>query len=300
MKRIIFILLSLFLLIGLFSCGKGENENDSDDDTGRTAVLFSSLAEIWTEAGGEIDITVGETVERGLASEGTLLVDDGAGKTINTELLLSYKPELVICSSDVPAQVEVAKILEDAGIKTLTLRVETFSDYLAALKTMTEITGNNDVYIEKGEKLKEEIESLLISERVAELAGTRILFIRAGSSVSSVKSKTEKDHFAAAMLSDLGCVNIGSESPLESAELGMESILAADPEFIFFSLMGNEEAARANVEKILCGEAWSALTAVKEGRVVILPKDLFHFKPCSRWYEAYAFLADILCGGFEN
>ena len=55
----------------------------------RVAVLMSSLAEVWALAGGKIDITVGESVERGFAGGSVILVDLGAGKTINTELLIN-------------------------------------------------------------------------------------------------------------------------------------------------------------------------------------------------------------------
>ena len=44
-------------------------------------MLFSSFADVWETAGGRVDITVGESVERGFAPEDVLLVDDGAGKT---------------------------------------------------------------------------------------------------------------------------------------------------------------------------------------------------------------------------
>ena len=67
------------------------------DDTGveitlpekptRVAVLFSSFAQVWELAGGKVDITVGESVERGFASQDAVLVDGGAGKTINSEAL---------------------------------------------------------------------------------------------------------------------------------------------------------------------------------------------------------------------
>ncbi|MBP1553187.1 MAG: hypothetical protein J6B21_03445, partial [Oscillospiraceae bacterium] len=50
----------------------------------KVAVLFSSFADIWVTAGGTVDITVAEAVERGFADETAALVDGGAGKTINT------------------------------------------------------------------------------------------------------------------------------------------------------------------------------------------------------------------------
>ena len=70
----------------------------------KVAVLFSSLADVWCLAGGEVAITVGESVERGICSDDVLLVDSGAGKTIDTEMLIAYEPDLVIYSLDVEAQ----------------------------------------------------------------------------------------------------------------------------------------------------------------------------------------------------
>lgn len=40
--------------------------------------------------------------------------------------------------------------------------------------------------------------------------------------------------------------------------------------------------------------AWSSLTAVKEGRYIVLPKDLYLYKPNARYVEAYEGLAKIL------
>ena len=55
----------------------------------KTAVLFSSFAEVWELAGGNVSITVGESIERGFAGSDAIIVDAGAGKTINTELLVA-------------------------------------------------------------------------------------------------------------------------------------------------------------------------------------------------------------------
>ena len=57
--------------------------------------------------------------------------------------------------------------------------------------------------------------------------------------------------------------------------------------------MGNEDAAMKNINSMLEEETWKSLTAVKENRVVILPKDLFHFKPNAKWADAYKYLIDI-------
>ena len=289
-KACLLMLLSLSLIVS--GCGGAAPSTNTGKPT-RVAVLFSSLAEIWLEAGGDVAITVGETVERGFADADTPLVDSGAGKTVNVELLLSLEPDLVICSTDIAAQAEAAALLREAGIATLVLRVETLDDYVAALAAMTEITGNTDA-LQNALAMKARIDGLLSSERVTALAGTRILFVRAGSTAASTKTKGSADHFAAHMLRQLGCINLADDTPLSLDSIGMEAILASDPDHIFFSMMGDEAAARANIEALLESETWQALSAVREGRVTVLDKSLFHFKPCGRWEQAYLALVDCL------
>ena len=260
----------------------------------RVAVLFSSLAEIWLEAGGEIAVTVGESIERGFCGEDIPLVDAGSGKSINAELLLSCAPDFVICSTDTPAQAELAGLLNRAGIPCAQMCIDSLADYLYTLEVMTAITENPAAYETSGAAVQAQVEALLKSEGAQALAGMRILFVRAGSTARSTKAKGTQDHFACAMLAELGCINIADEAPILLDGLSMESILAADPDYVLFAMQGDEAAARANIESMLQTPAWAQLAAVRQGRWAILPKELFHFKPNARWAQAYAYLINLL------
>ena len=55
-----------------------------------------------------------------------------------------------------------------------------------------------------------------------------------------------------------------------------------------------DDAIAAYREAFEQNPVWSELTAVREGHVVILPKDLFQYKPNARWAEAYYYLYRIL------
>lgn len=256
----------------------------------RVAVLFSSLADIWVSAGGSLAITVGETVERGIVAANTaVLVDAGAGKEIDREALIAASPDLVITSADIEAQRECAAFLRENGITVAEFRVECFADYLTVLKICTELTGRPDLYETLGTAQQTRIDALLTQKP---LSGKRILFIRAGSSARSVKAKGGADHFAAAMLTELGAVNIADEAPLLLDGLAMEVILAEDPDYIFFTAMGDEEASKAYVAQMLQGAEWQALSAVRKSKWSYLPKDLFHYKPCGAWADAYDYLAN--------
>ncbi len=98
--------------------------------------------------------TVGDSVERGFAAAGTVLVDDGAGLKIDTELLAASKPDFVIASADISAQREVCQRLSKAGIPCAAFTEETVDEYLAILKIFTDITGNTKAYETYGVDLK--------------------------------------------------------------------------------------------------------------------------------------------------
>ena len=246
-------------------------------------------------AGGEIAVTVRESVERGFADANTILVDDAAGKRIDTETLIASAPDLVIGSADIEAQCDAADVCRSAGIPTLLLRVESFDDYLAVLKLFTTLTGNDDRYATYGTELSADIRAQ-IADYTAGAEETSVLFIRAGSGARYTKAKTAEDHFAAAMLEELGCRNIADAAPVLLDGLSFEEILAKDPDHIFISTMGDEDAAKAYMDDLLKEPTWQSLTAVKEGNVHYLPKSLFQYKPNARWGEAYTYLITILEG----
>jgi iron complex transport system substrate-binding protein len=258
----------------------------------KTAVLFSSLAECWIEAGGEVYVTVGESVERGLVKEETELVDKGAGKTVDTEKLISLEPDFVICSADIASHRDVASALKKAKIPVAMLRMDTFEDYLTILRTLTKITGKTENYEQFGENAKSEIEQIISGEKREN--NPKILFVRSGSSYSSAKAKKADDNFAAKILEDFGCINIADKAEVLLDNLSAEVILKENPQYIFVSVMGDYDNSKAYMQELLAKKEYACLDAVKNGRVYFLPKELFQYKPCGRWAESYRYISSIL------
>ncbi len=259
----------------------------------KTAVLFSSFAEIWSLAGGQIAVTVGESVDRGFADANTPLVDRGAGKTVDCEMLVSLQPDFVIASADIPAQVQAAALLQSKGVACALFSVEEFQEYLSVLKICTDINENPTAYETYGTSVQTQVEAVL-SETREKAHRKRILFIRSGASAASAKAKTADEHFAAAMLRQFGTYNIAENAQVLTQTLSTEEILLQDPDMIFVSVMGDEAASREYMESVLQTKPWQQLTAVRNGKVYFLPKDLFQYKPNHRWGEAYSFLAELL------
>lgn len=310
--KLLILALCCFFIIGCAKQEKSEEKSDifyqfTDDNQTeiilkekpqKVAVLFSSFAEIWNISGGEVAITVQESVDRQFASAEVILVDEGAGKTINTELLIEAQPDLVICTLDLDAQRETANLLNEAGIPAACFHIETLEDYLRVLEICTEINENPEAYQLYGTDVKSKIDTLLAGiDRTQEKE--KILFIRSGSSASSTKAKQAKDHFAAAMLEEINTYNIAENAPVLLDGLSIEEILSEDPKMIFVTTMGNEEASKDYFDSVLQDPTWQSLSAVQKNQVYYLPKELFQFKPNQRWAEAYQYLIDLVYGNEE-
>lgn len=258
------------------------------------AVLTSSLADLWITAGGDVDITVYETVERGIASE-VILVDSGAGKTVSLELLIASQPDFVLYASDLSGQAQCAELLRDANIPAAGFSVDTFDDYLRLLRICTDILGTSENYEKHGTQLQEKVDALLTLAQQQD-AQPDILFVRAGSSSRYTKAKTADNHFVCGMLKQLGTHNIAEDAPILLDGLSTEAILLADPDFIFFTTMGDESAGQAYMESLLRDPVWQTLSAVKSGNVYHLPKELCQYKPNASWDAAYRLLIRLLYG----
>ena len=259
----------------------------------RVVCLYGSYAEAWLLAGGTLcGVTDDAVTERGLD-----LPDDvsiiGTTKSPNLEMILSLDPDLVILSEDIAAQVAAAQTLEEAGVPCAAFRVDTVQQYAQMMDAFTQLTGRRDLYDAQLPPMLEEIDAIVADARAQEAPS--VLLLRAYS--TGVKAKGA-DNLAGVMLRDLGCDNLAERVPSMLEELTLESIVAADPDCIFISVMGSDEDAALAALDASWGQspAWQALSAVTAGRVHVLPKDLFHYKPNARWGESYAYLYRLLFG----
>ena len=318
-KRMFAALLCGALLLALTGCGAESAADDANeegtetlpaadaavtftDDLGRevtvsnpqrVAVLIGSFADVWCLAGGrdtlvatandawtQFDLNLGEDV-----------ANLGGVTTPNVETLLAAEPDFVIGSTKTPADVELQDMLEQAGIAVAYFNVSSFEDYRKMLEICTQITGCEENYIQYGEQVEAQIEDA--RERVTGEAPT-VLYVRATG--SSCKVKNSQDTVLGEMLADLGCVNIADSETGLLENLSMETILTADPDYIFVILQGSDPSdAEAMLEAtLLSNPAWDELTAVREGRFLIMDQQLYNLKPNARWGEAYEKLADIL------
>ena len=267
----------------------------SVDSPKRVAALLGSYADIWYLAGGEICASADDAWEDFDLPLPEDAVNLGMTKELSLEKLFQADPDFVLASSNTKGNVEWMDTLEAAGIPVAYFEVSDFADYLRVLKICTEITGREDLYEQNGLAVQRQIEQV-----IAATNGPKVLSLRASSTF--IRAKNSQNNVLGQMLKALGCVNIADnrESLLEN--LSMEHIMLEDPEYIFFIQQGdNAEGTRANIESFIKDNpAWAELTAVKEGRVYLLEKELYALKPNDRWGEAYEKLEAVLAGEAER
>lgn len=282
---------------GVFRDSLGTEFPDMPENP-RTVSLYGSYAEAWQLAGGElIGVTKDALEERDLGLPEDIPVV-GTVKEPNAEAIIALEPELVLLNPDIAGQTDIRDVLENAGLSCAYFRVDTFEDYSSMMFQFWGLTGREDLYEKNVEAVGEQIEKAKVTAALSSNL-PNVLLMRAFS--TGIKAKTD-DELAGSILKDLNARNIADEHPSMLEDLSLEEIITADPDFIFVTTMGSEEKALQYLDSLIeKNPAWQELTAVKEGRYIVLPKDLFHYKPNNRWGESYEYLGKILYPGlFEN
>lgn len=259
----------------------------------RVVSLYNSYGDAWLQSGGSLVGAIEGAGEAGASAQNL-----GSHLSPNMELLFSLNPDFVLLASSVSSHAEIGAVLEQAGIPCAYFNTPDWRGYMETIALFTQITDRPDLYQEQLETVAEPIERFISeAESIPGHYGrTTALLLRADS--RKVKAKDSESTVAGNILHDMGFVNIADgESPLRE-NLSMESILLADPDYIFVFTGGSDtEAAMSSLRTTLTDNpAWNTLTAVREGRFIILDRELFHFHPNSRWAESYAFIAELLKG----
>lgn len=310
--RILAAVLSLTLAGGaLAGCGKEENTMESQsaetaaqgmtftdalgtevrlESWDKVVSLYGSFAETWTLAGGSLAGVTEDAIEERHMELGDGVVMIGSVKSPSLESILAVNPDFVMLSADIATQVDMRQALTEAGIPHAYFRVDTFGDYLSMLELFCQMTGRSDLYEQNGALVEQKIDA--IKELTAGEEHPTGLLIRAFSTGAKAKGSDNQTGY---IMEDLGVDNIVARHDSLLEDLSIEEIITEDPDFIFITTMGAEDAALSQLENgIMSNPAWEGLTAVQQDRCYVLPKDLFHYKPNARWAESYGYLAKLL------
>ncbi len=297
------------------------NRTVSVENPQKVAVLQGSLAAVWIRAGGSVACATSDafceppamSAEKARAMNGqwrtACFSAHGAGvvradeaESVGTmfapngERLLALGVDFVMLSANIAGHQRLLPLLERAGIAAAFFSLDTFDDYLRMLRVCTDITGKTDLYRTNGTDVQARCAQVVAAaqEKAAAHAPT-VLLLRAFS--GGVRAKNSGNNMTGAILRELGARNIADSDRAFGEEVSLEAIIAADPEIILVTMMGaSEEKAVAGFGRQLAASpVWRELSAVRNGRCHLLPRELFHFKPTGeQWVDCYALLSALL------
>jgi iron complex transport system substrate-binding protein len=257
----------------------------------RVVCLHTSYLDLWDLAGGKV---VGRADTKESVPEAAKNVETvGLYTTPNLEKILMLQPDFILLNSEVNSHVALIPVFEKNNIPYAALKYDSFRDYVKMLRIYTELTDREDLYQTKGVEVAKKIDTIIA--KVPKDRKPSILLLLGSTKSVSVRLP---DSTVGEMLQDLGTVNIAFDPSLKVSDMGifsMEKVVEKNPDFIFVQTMGEIEETTLRIKTdIEANPAWGNLKAVKEGRYIFLPKDLYLLKPNERYAEAYEKLAKRL------
>ncbi|MBN2284921.1 MAG: ABC transporter substrate-binding protein [Tissierellales bacterium] len=260
----------------------------------KAVILMNSILDLWYLAGGEAIARVDGTTN--VPPEAMDVPSLGKSSAISMEELIALEPDLVILSSTFSSQVEMIPILEDNGIEYVLIsgNIEPYESFKQNLYLFSKILDKQDIYDTKIAQITNDVQQIIDkASQIENKPSAVILYSSAKNVMCELPNSLTGD-----MAEFLGVINIAGDAGIEGAnkvDFSMEILLERDPDFVLITTMGDVEECKARVEQdIVSNEAWNSLTAVKEGRIYYLPKDLFMYKPNARYPEAFEELAKIV------
>ena len=284
-KRILLLLVVISLLTGLCACAQ-KTPADEPQSPKRVVAANRSMADLWLLAGGKLVGATEDAMElEGVDGETKVI---GTTEKLNLEAIVALEPDLVLLSATIPAHKTAKKALEEMQIPCKALEIDSFDDYDAAMQALTAMTGREDLYKTNVQDVRARIDDVLGQ---ADRTEASYLAIR----ISPSKTVALKnDYFSCDIISSFGLQNV-AQNDTTLKELNLEAVVQWNPDYIFVVTQGDEEKAQQLYQNAYLDQAaWNGLGAVQSGRVYLLPKDLFQFKPNARWDEAYAYIDRIL------
>lgn len=265
-----------------------------DEPPKRVAILSGAPLNLWYDLGGKAVCTVNISdnlkLPAGYEEEIRAIPSVGRVMSTNVEAIVSYEPDLVIAQEN--SQGEAIEWLLAHGYKVITTHLRDFTDVKATYRAFGKILGVSELAEAKIAALEGRY-SDLVSRAPAE--GKRVVILY----LTSKKLQVKLDGSVAGIVArDLGIVNIASgiapvEEGGENATLDMEFLALADPDLILVTSMisDNETAVRTMETHLSTNDAWKAVRAAREGKIVYLPQEYFLYNAGPYFDEAVRYMA---------
>ena len=206
-------------------------------------------------------------------------------EAMNTELIVSLKPDLVIAAEvNTPEQV---KALEDLGLTVYYLKnPTTLEEMYTNLEIVAQLTGHETDAAALIESLKARVAA--VDEKIAPLSSRISVFYELDATDPAKPYTAGKGTFITLLIDRAGGLNIASD--IEGyPQLSLEQVVAADPDFIILG----DAAYGVTPEVVSARPGWENLSAVKSGQVLPFDDNLLS-RPGPRLVDGLEALAKLL------
>ena len=257
------------------------------DDAGRQVQLAGpahrvvSLAPSITEllfAIGAGDQVVGRTIYDQYPPAARQVPTVGDGLNPSVEAIVARHPDLVLLYRSAHTDA-AAQQLEQLGVPTLVVRHDALADIARTAGLLGRATGRDS----GGQAVGRTVDALLAQPLPP--VRTRLAFVVWDSPPIVIGAGSFLDELARRA----GAENVFHDIATPSATVSIETIVARDPDWIAVVRDSAGDAPPAWSRR----PEWHTVRAVREGRFVLLPADLFG-QPSARAPEAVAKFAELL------
>ena len=294
-KTLLFTLLFILLLT---ACGSGSSASGNltlTDGLGREVKLAGpaqrvvSLAPSNTEllyAVGAGSQVVGRDQLSDYPEAAKAATDIGSAfEALNTELIVSLKPDLVLAAEINTA--DQVKALEDLGLTVYYLKNPvTLEELYGNLEIVAQLTGHASDAAKVIDDLKARVAA--VDEKIATAPEKPTAFYELDATDPARPYTVGKGTFITLLIERAGGQNIAGELDAYP-QLSLEQVVAADPDFIILG----DSAYGTTPETVAARPGWDGLSAVKNNQVFPFDDNLVS-RPGPRLVDGLEALAKLL------
>jgi iron complex transport system substrate-binding protein len=220
--------------------------------------------------------------------EAAKVADIGGGFTaLNTELILSEKPDLVLAAPLTPPE-QIAD-LKNVGLTVFVVpNPQSFDELYANLETVGTLTGHVEQANTLIESLKRRVDAVRLT--VAKATEKPLVYYELDATDPNAPYTSGPGTFVDLVIKEAGGVNFGSELKGEWVQVSVEELLARQPDLI---VLGDNTYGGVTPEQVANRTGWGALDAVKQGRIYIFDDNLVS-RPGPRLVDGLEAMAKLL------
>lgn len=293
MKRVLALVMAVFMGISLAACGKTEKkENVSQKNSKEPRIIAGSVAvaEMLNKLG--VKIVGRPTTQYQLSSNLKEIPEVGLPMNPDLEKIKTLKPDLFITSGAL--QDMIGNRLKENGIKTEFCNLDSYNSVKDTIKKLGSNFGKEDnanKIIDEFEKKEKEILKGVNKDKKLKVM---ILFGAPGHFMLS-----SKNSFVGSLIEELGGENIASQVNMKGqyVPFSLESALKENPDVIFRMYHGYIDEAKKQVdEEFKNNPQWRKFKAIKENKVYDLDPKTFGVTGDIKAIESLEKMKDYLYG----